>query len=122
MVKGSSGRKGNKGKARQMTIVPPLSSLIMSSTYLLMDVLDIKETQLDWLSKLVGIWKYDENYGLELFVKLMYVVNDPAECSIGMVQQYIDTCRDRQKLFLVMEEHRKLYDTKTKDNLSKICV
>ena len=57
------------------------------------------------------------------FVKGLNVVNDPAERSIKLIQEYINTCQDeelRQDLMLAVAEDRKVHTVVKKENLAKI--
>ena len=122
--KGKQKLRNREWKCEKWSKTPQLADLVSPRSHMLFDILGFTPEDLVWLRKPSSSWESYESYSkLKDFIDKMFVVNDPAERSIGMVQSYIDISRDeelRQDLFISMEEHRKTKKATTKSKLSEI--
>ena len=104
--------------------VPTLTSLIRQRSWLMFSLRNMTEVELAWLKQDVALWSKDPGFvRFSDFVKGLNVVNDSAERSIKLIQEYINTCQDeelRQDLMLAVAEDRKVHTVTKKENLAKI--
>jgi predicted DNA-binding transcriptional regulator AlpA len=94
-------------------------------SWLLFDLLNLKEEQLDWMhSTSVDSWEKMTGYKTtEKIVRSLEVVNDCAERGIKLVSDFKDVCKDvkeQEALFQVIENHRNHFSSATKQNLKGV--
>ena len=82
------------------------------------------EKDLQWLKQDATSWPLDPGFlKFQEFVNNLTVVNDPAERSVKLIQEFVNTCQDeelRQDLLLAVSENRKLNTVKRKSDLAAI--
>ena len=104
--------------------VPTLASLVKPRSWLMFSLLNMTEDELAWLKLDVSLWSTDAGFmRFSDFVKGLNVVNDPAERSIKLIQEFINTCQDeelRQDLMLAVAEDRKVNKVALKKDLAQI--
>ena len=103
---------------------PTLASLVKAKSWLMFSMLNMTEEELGWLTKDVIYWSKDPGFlKFRDFVNNLTVVNDPAERSVKLVQEFVNTCQDeelRQDLLLSMAENRKVNKVGKKSDLAVI--
>ena len=104
--------------------VPSMASLIKPKSWLMFSLLDMTDDDVNWLKKDVSDWPEDQGFvKFKEFVNGLTVVNDPAERSIKLVQEFVNTCQDeelRQDLMLAVSENRKVNKVYKKSDLAEI--
>ena len=101
---------------------PKLSSFISEDSWLIFDLLGLKDEQ-EWLQTLFIMWDKFKNFRFLVQVLSLTVVNDLAERGIHLATDFIDRCRDeeqRQALLQVVEDHRSRFPDYKKDTLAQI--
>ena len=102
---------------------PKLSSFITKKSWLIFDILDLKDPQ-EWMQTPASLWdKFSDYRKFRDFGLNLSVVNDIAERGIKLVSDFIERCRDegqRQALLQVVEEHRNKFPSYNKATLAKL--
>ena len=87
-------------------------------------LLGMTDDDVKWLKTDISAWPEDGGFvRFKDFVHSLTVVNDPAERSIKLVQEFVNTCQDeelRQDLMLAVSENRKVSKVYKKSELVKI--
>ena len=103
---------------------PTLSSLVKAKSWQVFAILDMGDDDLQWLKQDAASWPLDPGFlKFQEFVNNLTVVNDPAERSVKLIQEFVNTCQDeelRQDLLLAVAENRKLNNVKKKSDLAAI--
>ena len=107
----------------QVSPIPKLSSFISKKSWLLFDLLGMKDSQ-DWLQTPVKMWDLFSDYKkLQEYVCNVHVVNDLAERGMHLITEFASKCEnkeEREALLQVVEQHRKMFKDFSKGTLSKL--
>ena len=100
-----------------------MSSLVTAESWFIFHVLELYPDHVSWLDLYPIMWKSSADLCLyETFVKGMSVVNDPAERSIKLTQDFISRFHDEQALqnnLLVVDEHRMDFSSDTSGKMAR---
>lgn len=104
------------------TNIPQLIDFIGPNSWLLFSLLNLNRSQ-EWLQLPPEYWELISDYRTARdFVRSVEVTNDCAERGIKIITDFKDVTGDeeqRQYVLQVIEHHRRLVPSLTKDNLNK---
>ncbi len=123
MLRIPNGYVWQPGKPVLPSVHRPLHALVGQRSWLVFHFL---HAGTDWLQQPVHQWENDAEYvRIGSFIQDLSVVNDVAERCIKDITEYAEMARDsahREKILLVVNDHREVFQDLRRDALAQLQV
>ena len=110
--------------SKEIEFPDQLISFIGPKSWLLFNLLNLHDEQLDWMQAPIDCWENMVGYKkIEGIVRSLEVVNDCAERAVKLISDFKDVVvnvSDQEYLFQVVQQHRAHFSSFKKDNLKTI--